>query len=313
MLSACGFSNPQSSPDVVYSRASEDARPLQVPPDLTNISNGEQFILPGTEAGSLSRNRLLPTFSSARYIRNGGQNWLELQRSAEAVWPLVLDFIRQQKITVEKTQPTTGLILTQWRSDNEKNKGGLLKNLISNDELFSRNAFRLERNGEGTRVFVRSMQATADQINEGTVAQWPASSHDPEAVSSVLMRLLVFMGADEQRAKGILSGEQASVILKDAELQTTAAGSQLMVHKGFAPSFDDVTAAVNKLDYSVVQSDGSVGRIQINDGVSSEPVLISLTPVHISAVRVSVSRPGGARLEKERELSILTALHEQIV
>ena len=313
LLTACGISGSHRSPDVIYSKKAEESKQLQVPPDLTNINNGEQFILPGTEAGSLSRNRLLPSFSSARYIRQGEQNWLELQRAAEAVWPLVLDFVREQKIAVEKTQPTTGLILTQWRSDNEKNSGGLLKNLISSDELFSRYAFRLERNGAGTRLFVRAMQATADQINEGAVGEWPASSHNPEAVSAVLMRLLVFMGADEQKANGILSGEQASVILDDAELQRTAAGSQLVVHKGFAPSFDDVRNAIDKLNYAVIQSDSSVGRIQVNDGTDEEPVLITLTPVHISAVRVSVTRPGGSRLDQDRELALLRALHEQIV
>lgn len=314
LTTGCGFNNPQSSPDVVYSTASNDAKRLQVPPDLTNISNGEQFILPGNEAGSLARNRLLPTFTSAKYVRSGDQNWLELAQTAEAIWPQVLDFIRQQKLVVEKTEPTTGLVFTQWRSDNEKG-GGLLKNLISNDELFSRYAFRLERSGTGTRVFARSMQLEADVIKSLGSNQWPASSHNPEEVSQLLTRLLVFFGAEEQKAKGILSESQARAVLDDAEVQTTAAGSQLVVHKGFTPSFNDVRTAVELLDYNIVESDGSVGRIKITstDNVDAEPILISLTPVHLSAVRVLVSQVGGARLDKDTELSILSALHEQII
>jgi len=311
-VAGCGFNNSPSSPDVLYSETSADAKPLQVPPDLTSISNGEHFILPGKEPGSLSRNRLLPTFTSAKYVRDGDQNWLELEQPAETIWPLVLDFVRQQKMAVEKTEPTSGLIFTQWRSDDDQG-GGLLKNLISNDELFSRHAFRLERNGNGTRVFARSMRLEGDVIKSLGDNEWPASSHNPEEVSQLLTRLLVYIGADEQKAKGILSEPQARAVLDDAELQTTAAGSQLVVHKGFTPSFNDVKKAAENLDYKIVQSDGSVGRIQFTNATDAEPLLISLTPVHISAVRVLVSETSGARLDKEQELSILSALREQII
>lgn len=312
VLVGCAFNNPQSSPDVVYSDTAETAKQLQVPPDLTNISNGEQFILPGTEPGSLSRNRLLPTFTSAKYVRNGDQNWLELAQPAETLWPLVLDFVRQQKLMVEKTEPTTGLIFTQWRSDTEKN-GGLLKNLMSNDEFFSRYAFRMERNGSGTRVFARAMQLEGDVIKSMGSDRWPSSSHNPEQVAQLLTRLLVFFGAEEQKAKGILSEPQARAVLDDAELQTTSAGSQLVVHKGFSPSFNDVKAAVEKLAYTVVASDGSVGMLRITNDTITEPLLVSLTPVHVSAVRVLVSQVGGERLPKEQELSILASLHEHII
>ena len=191
-LASCGFNNPQSSPDVVYSEASGGAKQLQIPPDLTNVSNGEQFILPGNEAGPLARNRLLPNFSGAQYIRRGDQNWLEVDQSAESVWPVVLDFIAKQKWAVEKTAPTSGLIFTQWRSDNAKS-GGLLKNLISNDELLSRYTFRLERNGTGTRIFARAMQLTGEAVKQSDNSLWPESSHNPEQVSQVLTRLLVHM------------------------------------------------------------------------------------------------------------------------
>jgi len=311
-LASCGFNNPSSSPDVIYSDSSNEAKELQIPPDLTNVSNGEQFILPGVEAGPLARNRLLPDFTGAQYVRQEKQNWLELNQSAETVWPLVLEFIRKQKLVVEKTEPTTGLIFTQWRADVEKN-GGLLKNLISGDEMFSRYAFRLERNNAGTRLFVRAMQLTGDAINDTNNDQWPASSHNPEQVSQVMKELLIFLGAEEQKAQGILSNPQANAILDDAVIQTTAAGSQLLVHKGFAPSFSDVREAVDKLNYKVLLSDASVGSIQIATSAEAEPLLISLTPVHISAVRVLVTETGGTRMDKTKEIAILSALHEQII
>ena len=324
-LASCGFNNPASSPDVIYSDVSNEAKELQVPPDLTNVSNGEQFILPGDEAGPLARNRLLPEFSGARYVRRDNQNWLELNQSVETVWPLVLEFIKKQKLVVEKTAPTTGLVFTQWRADTQKN-GGLLKNLISGNEMFSRYAFRLERNGTATRLFARSMQLSGDAINDlvndsadktadvsALHDQWPAMSHNPEQIAQILVELLVFLGAEQQQAQGILSEPQAKAILDDAELQTTAIGSQLVVHKGFTPSFREVKDAINRLKYNVVLSDDSVGVIQAATQANAEPMLFTLTPVHISAVRVLITQPGGERLPKDKELAILTALKEQII
>ncbi len=316
-LASCGFNNPASSPDVIYSETSDEAKALQIPPDLTNVGNAEQFILPGTEAGPLARNRLLPEFSGARYVRRGDQNWLELNQSAESVWPLVLEFIKKQKLVVEKTAPTTGLIFTQWQADTEKN-GGLLKNLLPGDELFTRYSFRLERDGTATRLFARAMQSPGDAVNDSINAsaedeQWPASSHNPEQVAQLLVELLVFLGAEQQQAQGILSEPQANAIIDDAEVQTTSIGSQLVVHKGFAPSFREVKEAVNKIDYSVVLSDDSVGVIQASSQANADPLVFSLTPVHLSAVRVLVTEQGGARLPKDKELAILTALKEQII
>ena len=50
-LSACSFLRSPNSPDLVYSRDAESARQLQVPPDLTDISDTEQFVLPGQNGG----------------------------------------------------------------------------------------------------------------------------------------------------------------------------------------------------------------------------------------------------------------------
>ncbi len=310
---ACSINNVPTSPDVAYSSASDNAKPLQVPPDLTAVSNGEQFILPGTENGALSRNRLLPNFSNVQYVRQGNQNWLEFSLSAEAVWPKLIEFIGQQKLLVEKTQPTTGLILTQWRAVADKGDGGLLKNLISNDEMYSRLAFRMERNGNGTRLFARSQQLTGKEINTAAADSWPASSHNPEQVSLVLTRLLVFFGADEQKARGILNDAQISAIVNDAELLTTTAGSHLVVHKGFKPSFNDIKTAVANIDYTVIQSDGSVGQLEVASAPGAEPVVVSLTPVHISAVRVSVASKDGAKLPQSQELAFISALRDQLI
>jgi len=311
LLAGCSSVYQPNSPDVAYSSDSTSSRSLQVPPDLTDVSDGEQFIIPGTGGGTASRNTLLPVFESVRYVRNGEQSWLEIDQPPEDIWPRLLEFVRQQKYRVDQTEPVAGVISTQWRPSATAQGGGLLKNLIGGDEAFTRIAFRLERDDDGTRLFARSQAASEELAKAPAEVAWPASAHAPEATSTLLSRLLVFLGVDEQKTKGILSEAQARDILQDAALQTTSAGSQLVVHKGYLSSFRAVSAALGTLEYDIKSSDDSVGRIEATS--DAQPALIVLVaPVHVSAVRVSLQDGEGRQLPLETQRKVLEALREHL-
>ena len=312
-LTGCGGFRSASSPDVIYDNNAESARELQIPPDLTDVSNSEQFILPGTAGGAVARNTLLPEFASVRFERSGQQSWLAFDQAPEDIWPSLLAFARKEKYQIDKTEPVSGTIVTQWRATSAVEKGGLLKNQIGGDEAYTRIAFRLERSGAGARLFARSQAASdavADDSSAGDVA-WPASSHDPEATSGLLSRLLVFLGVDEQKSRGLISEDQAKSVIDEVEVQTNASGSQLVVHRGFQPSFKAVLSALTALDYLVSSSDDGVGRIEFTD--AQEPLVIEMVPLHISAVRVEITDPAGARLPAEKEAKLLNALLNSLV
>jgi len=313
ILAGCGSFRSASSPDVIYDNNAERARDLQIPPDLTDVSNSEQFILPGTTGGPVARNTLLPQFTSVRFERSGQQSWLAFDQAPEDIWPSLLAFARKEKYRIDKTEPVSGTIVTQWRAISVVEKGGLLKNLIGGDEAYTRIAFRLERFGSGARLFARSQSASEAVAGNSAAsdAPWPASSHDPEATSGMLSRLLVFLGIDEQKSRGLINDEQAKSIIDEAEVLTNASGSQLVVHRGFQPSFKAVLAALEALDYSISSSDDGVGRIEFTD--DQEPMVIEMEPLHISAVRVALTNPAGARLPAEQEADLLNALLNRLV
>lgn len=311
-LLGCSSLNSSSSPDVIYDTRAESAKQLQVPPDLTDVSNSEQFILPGTAGGPVTRNTLLPQFASVRFERDARQSWLGFDASPEELWPQLLAFIRSEKFPIEKTEPATGLIVTQWRPASAVGRGSLLKNLVGSDEEYSRLAFRLERSGKGSRLFTRS-QAASEKLAtsiQATDTVWPASSHDPEATSALLSRFLVYVGIEAQKARGIIDGRQAQAVLNDAIIQTNGSGSHLVIHRGFSSSFVRVLAALKTLEYSIVSSDDGVGRIEFSDDAT--PMLIELTPTHISEVRVAVTDPDGRKLTADKEQDLLDALLLQL-
>lgn len=312
-LTGCGSFRSDTSPDVVYSKTADASRQLQVPPDLTDVSNTEQFVLPGTVGGPVTRNTLLPQYASISFERSGDQSWLAFEQAPEDLWPRLLAFIRKEKYRVAQTQPVAGVIFTQWRPASAVAKAGLLKNLIGDDEAFTRVGFRLERNGSGARLFARS-QATNEEVATKSTnldTNWPSNSHDPEATSELLTRLLTFLGLDEQKARGIMNAAQVQSVIDNATLQTNGSGSQLVVYQGFQPSFTAVLSALEQLDYTVTSSDDGVGRIEFSD--AQTPLVIELTPTHISEVRIAVTDAQGRRLPATTEQSVLNALRDRLV
>ena len=249
-LVGCGSLRSARSPDLSYGKDAAAAMELQVPPDLTDVSKTEQYVLPGTPDAPVTRNTLLPQFEALRFVRQGEQSWLEFDLTPDNVWQKVLTFIRKENYLIERTQPIAGSVVTQWRSASEAAKGGLLKNLIGGDEAYTRIAFRIERNGNGSRLFARAQKSADKAVTEAN-SVWPTSSHNPENTSELLMRLLAYLGVDEQKAKGVLTNEQASAVLDDAVIQTTGSGTDLIYFQGFKPAFNAVLAALEALNYPV--------------------------------------------------------------
>ena len=313
LLGGCISMDRLASPESEYSAKSDQAKVLQVPPDLTDISNGEQFILPGLSGDALSRNTLLPVFESIRFVREGGQSWLEIDQPPEELWPRLLAFTRKQNYTVAQTQPVAGIVASDWRSLSE-DSGNLLKSLIGK-EAFMRIAFRLERAAQGSRLFARVQQADKAFVEANPEASWPATAHEPENTNQMLSELLVFFGIEEQKAKGILSDAAASNLLDDATLQTTAGGSVLVMHKGYRPSFRSVRKALSSNGFDVTRADMQRGQLEAiaNDAANGTAYVFAVAPVHVSASRVSVINAAGEKLDADTEKAVLDALRQQLI
>lgn len=311
VLAGCGSLASQNSPDVVYSEAAVKARDLQVPPDLTDVSNAEQFVLPGTGNAAVARNTLLPQFDSLRFVREGGQHWLEFQQSPEDLWPQLLEFLKKDKYRIDQTEPVAGVMVTQWRPASAVGSSSILRNLVAGED-YSRVAFRLERAGAGARLFARSQVASQEAVEsaDSIDTDWPARSHTPESTSALLNRFLVFLGVEQQKARRILDDEQASAVLDDAVLQSNASGSEMIINRGFQSSFKQMIAGLQALDYTIITSDDNAGRIEFMD--TQTPLVIQLSPIHVSAVRASLTNAQGGKLPADREQELLAALAKQL-
>ena len=327
LAGGCSALDSDSSPDLVYSPGAADAKRLQVPPDLTAISDAEQFVLPGDAGGPVTRNTLLPDFESVRFARDGGEAHLVFERRPEDLWPRLLEFLSEDGWVVDRTEPVAGIVATRWREAVGAERPGALRSLIGGgDDLRSRVAFRLERDGQGARLFARRQLADADAIEAGTVEPWPAASSDPETTGTLLARLLVFLGVDEQRSRGLIDAADAAELLEAATVRTGGAGSQLVVHRGYRSAWEAVNAALERVGARVADRDDSIGRVSFREAGAGAPgeeasadagpaagaLVLNVVPVHVSAVRVELADAEGRRLEAGRERALLDALADAI-
>ncbi len=317
LLGACqslAFGPRPHSPDVVYTSNVAESRKIQVPPDLTSLASGEQFVVPGDRGGTISRDTLLPVAETARLEREGGLAWLAVDAPPEQLWPKLLSFVREEGFEISSTLPPVGQIATQWRG-----RSGSSGSFASGSGTAQvRIGLRLERvSDSGTRVFAR-LQSSSSRSNDDQV-DWDQPAANPERSSIVLQRLLVFLGLDEQRARGLIGQQAGTDIFKPSQVTDSGGSSTLVIHQALTPSIRVVSGALQQLgvpvnrrrstrtSLAVRNTDGALGT----DDSSAQYVLL-FNSTHESRVSVSVANPQGARIEQDAERTILTTLQQAL-
>ncbi|MCB5186955.1 outer membrane protein assembly factor BamC [Methylobacillus caricis] len=173
-------------------KAAGRSRPLEVPPDLTNISASDAYAIPGAatnysdysqglnESGQQEneQEKLLPTPDGVKMERAGSQRWLVVNAPPEKVWPVIREFWADLGFAVRTENAQTGVMETEWvdpsslQSDDksylEKFQGWLDKL----NSLQSRQKFRtrIDRGQEaGTTEIYMSHRAVSNVPDDGKV------------------------------------------------------------------------------------------------------------------------------------------------
>jgi outer membrane protein assembly factor BamC len=202
---------------------------LEVPPDLSSPRNDERFALPGrsseTTASAFQRDRavpkpvtagpsdLLPNVDGARLERAGGQRWLVLNQPPEKLWPLVREFWQEAGFVIQIERPEAGILETDWAENRAKIPQDFIRATIGRvfDSAFSsgeRDKFRtrLEQGPNGTEIYISHRglaEVQTGQFKETT--KWENRPSDPELEVEFLRRLMIKFGADQQRAKAVVT------------------------------------------------------------------------------------------------------------
>ena len=281
-LAGCS-SNPFSGERVDYRSNSVKINPLEVPPDLAQLSKDSRY---QTQRGVVSASGLPPagTTSSAgtptvaavapmalgdyKVERDGARRWLSVPKTPEQVWPLMLAFWQDMGFVVTKKNAEAGVMETDWVQNNaklpqdiiRKTVGTLLDSVYSTGELDQYRA-RIERTETGSEIFIthKGMEETYTSPQKDATT-WHPRPPDPQLEAEMMGRLLVKLGATEAVAKNAVANPVAGTPTAErARVLTGRAGATLEVDDGVDKAWRRVGIALDRSGFTVEDRDRGAG------------------------------------------------------
>jgi outer membrane protein assembly factor BamC len=285
-LTGCSmFDNVMDAGKVDYKAQAKRTPRLDLPPDLTLPQQTDRFAVPDsggkgtatmsaynadrTNTGGVVQpqaSTVLPHVDKMRIERAGSQRWLVVNATPEELWPQVKEFWQETGFLIDIEQPEAGVMETDWNENRAKLPNDIIRNTIGRliDQLYStpeRDKFRtrLEPGAEPgtTEIYVSHrgvVEVYTNERSDNTV--WQPRPADPELEAEMLRRLMVRLGADNERAKALLA---AQPVVERAQLVSADKGSTLRVFEGFDRAWRRVGLALDRVGFTVEDRDRSQG------------------------------------------------------
>ncbi len=270
-LSACST----LESDKVDYRSTAKAAPLDIPPDLTQLSKDTRYTVvngavsaSGYQAGLAASTKApiaATSLGDVRIERAGNQRWLVVNRTPEKLWDPIRDFWQENGFLLAMDQSNLGIMETDWAENRAKipmdfiraSIGKLLDSLYSTAE---RDKFRtrLERNADGnTEIYISHrgvIEVYAGEQKGSTV--WQPRPTDPELEAEFLRRLMVKLGASQEQAQNLVAN---SVAKSTATVSDVRGQPVVLIEEGFDRAWRRVGLALDRTGFTVEDRDRKQG------------------------------------------------------
>jgi outer membrane protein assembly factor BamC len=288
-LGACSTATELLEGKKVDYKSAGSLPPLEIPPDLTTPTRDNRYVVPetgkssatlsGYQAERAQQARLgpnpgssvLPSVEKMRIERSGSQRWLVVEEPPEKLWPLVKDFWQENGFLVNLELPEAGVMETDWAENRAKIPQDFIRSALGKliEQLYStaeRDKFRtrLERTGSGaTEIYLshRGMQEVytgqGRAVGDEGVTRWQQRPPDPELEAEFLRRLMIRLGAQEEKAKQMVA---AAAQESRAAIKKGVGGAELLeVFEPFDRAWRRVGLALDRVGFTVEDRDRQKG------------------------------------------------------
>lgn len=281
-LAGCSsIDNFLSGDKIDYRNSAAKTRPLEVPPDLTQLARDPRYAPQGgvisasttpqtplLQQGSAPMAGVAPTaVGKVRVERQGSQRWLVAEAPAEVVFPAVRAFWQERGFTLTTDNPQAGVMETDWVENRAKLPNDLIRSTLGRfvDRLYDsgeRDRFRtrIERTPSGTEIYLTHrglLEVFSSDQKDNTV--WRPRDNDPQLEAEILTRLLVKLGSQEEGAKAAIANAPQAVAR--ARLRTEPATME--VDEPFDRAWRRVGLALDRSGYTVEDRDRSAGLFYV--------------------------------------------------
>ena len=250
---------------------------LVVPPDLSEPKSNQVLTLPniagsGTTYSAYSNVDLGTAAETeitsakppgVKVVRDGVNQWLEVNESAENLWPKLKTFFAKVGFEIKREDKTLGVIETNWLENKvaiPTNWFSKLLNRINATGLRDKYRARLEATDKPdvTRVFITHQGLKEHAFEELSAIKiwWETRPSDPELEAEMYQRFLIF--------SDISKAESIKLVTKIAEKELTQIidkdGTKLLqVGEGFARTWRRVGIALDRIGLLVEDRNRSGG------------------------------------------------------
>ena len=302
-LSGCGSMDVDDVlPDkkVEYKRETQAEKNLEIPPDLTSDRINDRMSVPDNfggvstsyseyvtdrklrdaeDSGRLNTGgSVLPDIKDIEVRRDGDVRWLLVSAPVDDVWPRVIDFWQENGVLMEEENPTVGVMRTSWLENRAEISRDFVTDTIRSvlDGLYetgTRDQYRvrLERADQNrTEIYMTHFGMTEQVVQdvqggvENTV--WVPRERDPDLEVEMMRRLMVFLGAADERASAQLAarGQRAEA---RSQMLKTRDGTQLLIDESFSRAWRLIGLALDRVGFAVEDRDRSAGiyYVRYND------------------------------------------------
>ena len=262
--------------DKIDYKSAGKAPGLEVPPDLTQLSTENRYLVPG---GPVTANAYQASVASAPALptavgkvgdvhmeRAGNERWLVVDRPADKLWEPIRDFWQENGFLLTTDKRNLGIMETDWAENRAKlpqdiirgTLGKLVDSVYSTGEL-DRFRTRLERTANGgTEIFIthRGMvEVYTTKTKDQTV--WQPRPADPELEAEFLRRLMVKLGVSQEQSKAL----EASAASAPASARVGNVGGQpvVQISDDFDRAWRRVGLALDRTGFTVEDRDRSAG------------------------------------------------------
>ncbi len=217
-LSACSLGPVATDPQFQYAQANV-YKNLEIPPDLT-IEHDNTFSIPGID----ELNSAAPDYEDAKLVRTDNAIWLEITGDTNLVWTRLHDFLNLQGIKIETSDPLTGLITSEWLSNQTGvSAGNLLDNLKASfisENYLDQYVISVERNeNDKVKVVIIHNGLTkvvhdADSKSTSISEQWVKSPTNTALSLTLLKRFMAYSGLSSKLGVSNFSQQELDDLFK---------------------------------------------------------------------------------------------------
>lgn len=265
------------------------AQPLEVPPDLTQLSRESRYqpqggVVSAAAAGgaaaaaaagpgaAAAATVALNNLGDMRVMRDGQRRWLVVPQTPEQLWPRLKTFWQERGFTLTEDNAAAGVMETNWSENRAKLPNDIIRNTVgrllgSLYDTGERDSYRtrLERTAAGTEIYLSHRgveEVYTTQTRDGGTT-WRARPSDPELEAEMLSRLLVTLGAAEQPARSAVavaaSASAAAPAAPAPQAVVAPQATSLTIAEPFDRAWRRLGVALDRSGFTVEDRDRSAG------------------------------------------------------